>query len=226
MTDGYIGNETDIIGAVHDRIGAARIFSFGVGSSVNRYLLERMAKEGRGAVAYLGPQDSADSIMSDFFARISRPAMTDVEIDWGSMVVSDVYPPKLPDLFAGRAVVVAGKYAGTASELEVNGRRGNADANFVVNTDASADPRPAIAKLWARLRIADLKDRQAWENDPYGELATAIRVTALEHQLVSDYTSFVAVDASHRTDGDYGVTVPQAVPVPDGVRYETTVEQR
>ena len=91
-------------------------------------------------------------------------------------------------------------------------------------TDDAGD-NAAIPKLWARLRIAELKDRQSWDTDRYDELADSIKRTALEYRLMSDYTSFVAVDASERTDGDYGVTVHQAVPVPDGVRYETTVEQ-
>jgi len=225
MTDGYIGNEVDIIGAVHDRIRDSRIFSFGVGSSVNRYLLERMAKEGRGAVAYLGPQDSATEIMNDFFARISHPALTDVRINWGSMAVSDVYPAKLPDMFVGRAVVVTGRYLGATSDIGVSGVTGSKKHQLNIPATQSNNSKAFLSRIWARLRIADLTDRQAWEDDTYGELADAIKSTALEYQLVSDYTSFVAVDASRRTDGEFGVTVPQAVPVPDGVRYETTVEQ-
>jgi len=225
MTDGYIGNEVDIIGAVHERIGDSRIFSFGVGSSVNRYLLERMAKAGRGAVAYLTPQDSATEIMNDFFARISHPAITDVRIDWGSMAVSDVYPARIPDLFVGRAVVVTGKYLGASSNISVSGMAGPEERRFDVPVSQSDDSGAPISKLWARLRIADLADRQAWEEDPHGELANAIKSTALEYGLVSDFTSFIAVDASRRTEGEFGVTVPQAVPVPDGVRYDTTVEQ-
>ena len=225
MTDGYIGNETDIIAAVHDRIGAARIFSFGVGSSVNRYLLERMAKEGRGAVAYLGPQDSATDIMNGFFKRISHPALTDVSIDWGNMAVADVYPAKLPDMFVGRAVIVTGKFLGTASGVSASGTTGSQKRQFNLSATQTDDSNNFIPSIWARLRIADLADRSAWEHDSYGELAAAIKSTALKYQLVSDYTSFIAVDTSHRTEGEFGVTVPQAVPVPDGVRYETTVEQ-
>lgn len=225
MTDGYIGNETDIIGAVHERIGAARIFSFGVGSAVNRYLLERMAKEGRGAVAYLGAQDSASKIMDGFFQRISHPALTDIRIDWGGMLVSDVYPARIPDMFVGRAVLVSGRYTGTPGEISVSGNAGAEQRSINVATDTGDDTRAAVAKLWARLRIADLADRQSWENDPYDELAGAIKATALQHKLVSAYTSFVAVDTSRQTEGDSGVTVPQALPVPDGVRYDTTVRQ-
>jgi len=224
MTDGYIGNELDIIGAVHDRIGESRIFSFGVGSSVNRYLLERMAKEGRGAVAYLGPQDSAKDIMKNFFGRISHPALTDLEINWGGMAVSDVYPAQIPDMFVGRAVVVTGKFLGAASDVSVSGYRGADRHTMAVSAAGAGEDKTQISRIWARLRIADLADRQAWQPDPHGELENSIRTTALEYQLMSDYTSFVAVDTSHQTEGEFGVTVNQAVPVPEGVRYETTVE--
>jgi Ca-activated chloride channel family protein len=224
MTDGYIGNELDIIGAVHERIGEARIFSFGVGSSVNRYLLERMAKEGRGAVAYLSPNDSATNIMNNFFARISHPALTDLEINWGGMAVSDVYPATLPDMFVGRAVVVTGKYTGSPNGVAVAGARGSDRLELIVPASETDESKAQVSRIWARLRIADLTDRQAWEADPYDELGNAIKTTALEYQLMSDYTSFVAVDASRQTEGDHGVTVHQPVPVPDGVLYDTTVE--
>ena len=225
LTDGYIGNESEIIAAVHDRIGASRIFSFGVGSSVNRYLLERLAKEGRGVVAYLGPQDSGRDVMNDFFDRIGHPAMTDVRLDWGSMVVTDRYPAKLPDLFVGRPLIVTGKYAGTTGEIVARGRAGAENIQVTLPVTDDNGNNAAIPKLWARLRIADLEDRQNWESDPSGELSSAIRQTALQYRLISDYTSFVAVDASERTDGNYGITVRQAVPVPAGVRYDTTIAQ-
>ena len=88
LTDGYIGNEAEILGEIHDRLGASRIFSFGVGSSPNRYLLQRMAKLGQGAVGYLGLNDDGAEVMDHFFERISHPVLTDVEIDWGGMASS------------------------------------------------------------------------------------------------------------------------------------------
>src|SRR6266850_646547 len=95
LTDGYIGNEAEILAEVHKRLAASRIFSFGVGSSVNRYLLDHMAKLGQGAVAYLGPRDDARQVMEDFFVRISHPALTDIKIDWGTMHVSEIFPRQL-----------------------------------------------------------------------------------------------------------------------------------
>ena len=224
MTDGYIGNEADVLAAVHRNIGNARIFSFGVGSSVNRYLMERMASEGRGVAAYLGLQDSAQEVMGNFFDRVSHPALTDVEIDWGGMEVRDTYPRALPDLFVGRPLVVAGRFDGTPSEVTLSGTAGEARRTLTVATHDGNVAAPYIAKVWARLNIADLADRQATSGDPHGELRDSIRRIALRHQLVSSYTSFVAVDSSMRTEGTHGVTVHQAVPVPAGVRYDTTVE--
>ncbi len=224
LTDGYIGNESDILAEVHRRLGAARIFSFGVGSSVNRYLLERMAKEGRGVAAYLGLNDSAEEVMGAFFDRASHAALTDVEIDWGGMTVSDTYPAQLPDLFVGRPLVLSGRFEGDPTSVTLSGTVDDSRRSFMLDANDQGTAGPYIAKVWARSNIADLHDRQATVGDPHGELRDAIRRIALRHQLVSNYTSFVAVDSSELTEGQFGVTVHQAVPVPDGVRYETTVE--
>ena len=224
LTDGYIGNETEILAEVHRRLGAARIFSFGVGTSVNRYLLERMAKEGRGVAAYLGLNDSAEQVMGAFFDRVSHAALTDIEIDWGDMTVSDTYPAQLPDLFVGRPLVVSGRFEGEPGSVTVSGTVDEARRSFSLEANDQAGGGPSVAKVWARANIADLSDRQPTAADPHGELRDAIKRIALRHHLVSNYTSFVAVDSSETTEGQYGVTVHQAVPVPDGVRYETTVK--
>ena len=223
LTDGYIGNEGEILAEVHRRLGAARIFSFGVGSSVNRYLLERMAKEGRGVTAYLGLNDSAEKVMGTFFDRVSHAALTDVEIDWGGMTVSDTYPSRLPDLFVGRPLVVSGRFEGEPGTVTVSGTVESTRRSLAIDA-TNREGGLSIAKVWARSNIADLSDRQATAGDPHGKLGDTIRRAALRHQLVSSYTSFVAVDSSDTTGGTYGVTVHQAVPVPDGVRYDTTVE--
>ena len=223
LTDGYIDNEAEILAEVHRRLGAARIFSFGIGSSVNRYLLERMARVGNGAVAYLGLNDSAEDVMGAFFARVSHAVLTDVEIDWGGMTVSDTYPARLPDLFVGRPLVVTGRFQGEPTSVTVSGTVDGSRRAFVLEAAEPGAAGPSIAKVWARANIADLSDRQATAGDPHGELGDAIRRIALQYQFVSNYTSFVAVDSYMPTVGHYGVTVQQAVPVPAGVRYETTV---
>ena len=204
LTDGYIGNEVEILAEVHSRLGSARIFSFGIGSSVNRYLLERMAGVGNGAVAYLGLNDSAEDVMGAFFERVSRAALTDVEIDWGGMTVSDTYPSRLPDLFVGRPLVVSGRFRGEPTAVTVSGTVDSARRAFEVEAAGQGSAGPSIAKVWARANIAELSDRQATVGDPHGELGDAIRRIALKHQLVSNYTSFVAVDSTEPTGGNTG----------------------
>lgn len=224
MTDGYIGNETEILAAIHDKLGDSRIFSFGVGSSVNRYLLDRMAAIGKGAVVYIGPDDSPGEIVDLFYERISHPALTDIEIDWGGMNVKDAYPRRIPDLFVGRPVVVTGRFGRADGDIRIRGRiDGRWRTISVAAADAAdADRHEGIACVWARKKIEDLANRAAYSRD-YA-LHEQITATALEYGLMSAYTAFVAVDSSHCTEGDHGVTVTVSVPVPDGVRYETSVQ--
>ena len=229
LTDGYIGNETEILGALHRSLGTSRVFSFGVGSSVNRYLLEHMAKLGRGAVAYLGPRDGGAEVMAAYLQRIRHPALTDLSIDWGGANVADVFPQRLPDLFVGRPVIVTGRYKGQPPRtVKVAGKvRGEEQTVQVAAADDEAPGAASAANtlplVWARMKIADLADREAYE--PRGDLPHQVRQVALEHGLMSAYTSFVAVDSLTRTQGTHGTTVAMPVPVPDGVKYETTVQE-
>ncbi len=235
LSDGYIGNETEILAEAHRRLGDSRIFSFGVGSSVNRHLMESLARIGRGAVAYVGPNDSGSEIMDHFFTRISRPALTDLEIDFGSMKVRDAFPRKTPDLFVGRPVLLVGRFEGEApSQIRITGNAGGQRVAMNVNVEpVKLDPGATVngraigglPAVWARMQIQSLSDQMVHTRDPQGELPGVIKQLALDYSLMSAYTAFVAVDGSRRTEGDSGTTVPVPVPVPAGVKYETTVEE-
>jgi Ca-activated chloride channel family protein len=226
LTDGYVGNEAEILGEIHRRLGSSRIFSFGIGTSVNRYLLDHMAKAGHGAVAYLGPKDSAAQIMEDFFNRISHPALTDINIDWAGLHVTEVFPSALPDLFVGRPVIVSGRFAGNEDTgIRLNGMA--AGQPFQVTTPAlissAGTSHEGVSAVWARMKIAELADRSTYQPDP--ELPETIKHVALDYGLMSPFTAFVAVDSARRTEGSEGTTVPVAVPVPEGVKYKTTVNE-
>jgi Ca-activated chloride channel family protein len=224
LTDGFIGNEAEILREIHARIGTSRIFSFGVGSSVNRYLLDHMAKVGRGAVAYLALNQKAEPVMDAFFDRISHPAMTDLKIDWGGMHATEVFPSATPDLFVGRPVILAGKFTGKGTaNVRITGKvAGELETIPVsVNLDAPGAPKNALRPIWARAKIADLADAAAFT--PSTDLAGQVKSLALEHGLMSPYTAFIAVDSTRKTDGAYGTTVGVPVPTPEGVRYDTTV---
>ena len=227
MTDGYIGNEAEILGAINNKIGTSRIFSFGVGSSVNRYLLERMAKIGRGAVAYVGLYENAGEEVDLFYQRVAHPALADIEIDWGELKAANIYPQTIPDLFVGRPIVITGRFKGNPNNAEINIKgytgREKKTVSINVNADAYEAHHPGIRSVWARWKIADLSDRETYAASE--KLRDEILATSLNYGLLSRYTAFLAVDSSAPTKGDHGYTVDVPVPVPDGVRYETTVEE-
>lgn len=226
LTDGFIGNETQILGEVHQRLGASRIFSFGVGSSVNRYLLDHMAKAGRGTVAYLGSRDDGAKVMDAFFTRISYPGLTDIAMDWGGLQVSEVFPRLIPDLFVGRPVIVTGRFQGEATTpIRITGKVAGERLDFSVPVDQEPTvEHKALPSVWARMKIADLSDESSYAPNP--ELPDQIRQVALDYGLMSAFTAFVAVDSSQPTAGTEGTTVPVAVPVPEGVKYSTTVPEK
>ena len=228
MTDGFIGNDRQIIGEVRRRIGSARIFSFGVGSSPNRYLLEGMARAGRGVSAYVMLDQASEKAANELYRRIEHPALTDIRIDWGALDAHEVNPAPIPDLFVGRPVVLAGRFRGEGeATVRVSGRVGGRpfETRLTVNPEEPGLRHQALASIWARAKIARLYDAMTWSATPAEEVGM-IRTLALEYGLMSDWTAFVAVDSLSRTSGDHGTTVPVPVPVPKGVRYETTVPGR
>jgi len=228
LTDGYIGNEAQILAEIDRKIGDSRIFSFGIGSSVNRFLMDEMAKTGQGAVAYIGVRDRARETMAMFFERVSHPAVCNVQVDLGALSGAEMYPAQVPDLFVGRPVVISGRYDASAAgnslgDVRIRGTAGGRRISMVVEPDAQgADRTGALEAIWARAKIASLSN-SALRGDSDGELTDAIRQVALAHGIMSQFTSFLAVDSMSITEGDHGVTVPVPVPVPEGVNYTTTV---
>ncbi len=228
LTDGFIGNEVEILHGLERDLGTSRIFSFGIGTSPNRYLLEEMARVGRGTAAYVNPSESPVRTIDHFMERVRHPAMTDVAIDFEGGRVFDVYPKRIPDLHAGRPIVVTGRFDPDASdqgvlEARLTGRLGGRQVRLPVTTSTRmGGERLEIASIWARTRIAESMRDAAREGRPNDARQDVLR-TALEYNLVSNWTAFIAVDASRRTEGDSGVTVAVPVPVPEGTRYDTTV---
>ena len=148
--------------------------------------------------------------------------MTDLSISYGAANVSEVYPTRVPDLIVGRPVILTGKYTGDLSDIRINGTAGRRDLTLAIDNKDSAT-HPALAQVWARRKIADLMDQMTIDGN--NELEPTVLNTALQYNLVSAYTAFIAVDASRITEGSSGTTVHQPLPVPKGVKYETTVNE-
>ncbi len=221
MTDGYIGNETEILAAIEDKLGGARLFAFGVGSSVNRYLLERMAEVGRGTVEYMRPNEDSSELVERFYERIDKPFLIDIDIDWSGLQVADIYPKRIPDLFAAQPVILHGRYTEPgAGAIRVRGRLAGElwSQRLDVELPQQNEHNAALASLWARARIKDLMGRMYHGEDE--AIVAQVTNLALEFRLMSAYTAFVAVEETVvREDGELR-TVYQPVPMPEGVSYE------
>jgi Ca-activated chloride channel homolog len=226
LTDGFIGNEAEILTELAGRLGDSRIFAMGVGSSVNRYLIAEMSRMGRGAVAYLGLNDSASDTMDQFFQRISHPALANVRLDWSGAAVSDVVPACIPDLFVGRPVIITGRYQGSfEGTIKVLGAAGGIDRELAISPEPAQEQRKsALASVWARAKIGELSAQMLAA--PAAAIPEQVKRLALDYGLMSAFTSFVAVDCASTTQGEYGTTVPVPVVMPEGVSYKTTVPER
>ena len=215
LTDGYVGNDMEIVGEVQKHPNA-RVFAFGIGTAVNRFLLDKMAEAGRGAVEYVTLADKAGEAADRFYERVRSPLLTDLYVDWDGLPVADVYPQRLPDLFSGQPVIITGRYTQPASgTVRLKGTRagGRFSREIPVTFSAGTPPFGALAGFWARRRIDDLMSLD-WLGLQQGtmkpEIKEEITQLGLDYRLMTQFTSFVAVeDRIVTTDGK-----PQRVEVP------------
>ena len=225
MTDGFVGNDLAIIDEVRKHPNA-RVFSFGIGSSVNRFLLDKMSEHGRGEVEYVGLDDDGSAAARRFHERVRNPLLTDLSVDWGGLPVEDVYPKRLPDLFSAKPVIITGRFTATSSgvvRLHGNLAGRPVTRKIHVNLAASGSEHEVLATLWARTRIADLmsQDYRGVQNGNLrSEMREAITQLGLDYRLMTQFTSFVAVEEMIITEGGLPRRVDVPVEMPEGVSYE------
>ncbi|AFY68888.1 NAD(+) ADP-ribosyltransferase [Thalassoporum mexicanum PCC 7367] len=223
ITDGYIGNDTEILAAVQEKLKPGnRLYSFGVGSSVNRYLLDRLAEVGRGTTQVVRQDENTDLAVEKFFQQINNPVLTNIKVEWqGIGTAPEIYPQAAPDLFANQPLVLYGRKKDRISgNLKITGMMaGNKRYEKVIPVGFNNQEKGAIAQLWGRARIKDLMNQMfSGETTTLVESATN---TALSYNLLSKYTAFVAVSEEVRVNPD-GTTQRVQVPVelPEGVSFE------
>ncbi|MGZ8844243.1 MAG: VIT and vWA domain-containing protein, partial [Pyrinomonadaceae bacterium] len=221
MTDGYVGNEMEIIGEVQSHPNA-RVFSFGIGSSVNRYLLDSMAKYGRGEVEYVGLNDDGSAAARRFHERVRNPLLTDISIEWNGIAVSEVYPKTIPDLFSAKPVVLTGRFSGNSKGIiRLKGKMSGRDVVREIPVDFSrAESRDVLATLWARTRVDDLMSQDfngAQRGTMKDDVKQSIIQLGLDYRLMTQFTSFVAVEEMIVTDGGQPRRIDVPVEVPEGV---------
>jgi Ca-activated chloride channel homolog len=223
ITDGYVDIESEAFQLVRENLGRANLFAFGIGSSVNRHLIEGLARAGQGIPFVVTDAESAPSTAKTFAQYVSHPVLTRVKAAFEGFDVYDVEPLAIPDLLAERPLVVFGKWRGSAQgSIVISGVSGEAAyrSSHDVGSAQRLTDAGGLSRLWARSRIAQLSDFGAVANAE--EVKPLITELGLKYNLLTRYTSFVAVDEVVRRVGSDVKTVKQPLPLPANVE-ETAV---
>ena len=217
-TDGYVGVEPQIFDLMRERLGDSNFFTFGIGTAVNRHLIEGMAHIGTGKSFVVTKPEEAPLRAEKFRQYVRNPLLVKANVDFGSFGAYDVEPAKIPDLFAERPVVIFGKWKGKPQgTITLSGL--TAKQKYETKIDVSrVKPLPqnsALQYLWARSLITQLVD---YNNvAPSDERAAKVTQLGLSYNLLTAYTSFVAIDTEvRRKEGDV-TSVKQPLPLPEGV---------
>lgn len=226
LTDGYVGNEAEILSGsqqlvedIEGRGQRARVFAFGVGSSVNRHLLTGLSKAGKGVAVYATNREDPARAVNLFYRYIDRAVMTDVRVSWADADASELYPQPIPDLFASHPIILHGRYGSLSqAPTRVLGRVGEREIEIPVDVRRTSAPGARgglVGTLWARAKVGFLEEESWLGIVP--DAQARITKLGLEHEIVTPYTSFVAVDESRRVGDGTPQRIVQPVEVPEGV---------
>lgn len=227
MTDGYIGNDKEVIGLVNKTRNLSRWFVFGTGNSVNRFLINGIAKAGGGEADFILLNSPGAEVAKKFSDKISSPVLTDIQLNFNGVSVADVQPRKFNDLWAQRPLYVTGKYLKPGSgSVTIKGLSGGKPytSSMQIQFPEKEGRNSVLSSVWARAKVDDLM-QTIYEESPYAhswqprarECKDLVTKLGLEYHLLTDYTSFVAVDESGKRYDPTDKTVTVGVEAPDGV---------
>ncbi len=179
-----------------------RLFSFGVGYDVDTYLLDSLSQRHRGMTTYVQPGDVLNEILAHFYAKISTPVLMDIVLDFGDIVVSDVYPDPLPDLFAGSQLVILGCYQnGGITTIDLSGQQAGEDVDFQFREysfpqeySRTITENAVIARLWATRKIGNLLNNIRLSGPDLGTIDQIIELS-IGYGIVTPYTSYLITEA-------------------------------
>ena len=225
VTDGFVTVEREAFELVRNNLSSANVFSFGIGSSVNRHLMEGLARAGMGEPFIITKPEQAAQQAKRFRTMIESPVLTQVKARFEGLDVYDVEPRSLPDLLAQRPVIVYGKWRGEPKgKLIIEGQSASGPIQHTLpvasGDNAKTTDTAALRHLWARNRIAALSDQEALEGSSAAK--KAITDLGLKYSLLTQYTSFLAVDQVVRNTAPADTpSVNQPSPLPQGVENST-----
>lgn len=218
-TDGYVTIEKEAFDLVRKNLGKANFFTFGIGTSVNRFLIEGLAHAGQGEPFIITKPEEAPAIAAKFRKYITQPVMTDITVEFNGFEVYDLAQESYPDLFSEKPVIIFGKYKGhPQGSIVITGNDGTSDIENKIDI-ASTQPgdfNQGLRYLWAREKIRYLDD---YANSGFGDQESDARLLALglEYNLLTRLTSFIAVDSETRNNTGEFTSIMQPLPLPQGV---------
>ncbi len=217
-TDGYVSIEKEAFDLIRNSLGKANFFPFGIGSGVNRFLIEGMARAGIGEPFIVTKPEEAQKEAEKLRMLIQKPVLTGIRMEHEQFDIYDVEPPGIPDVLAERPVIVFGKWRGKAhGKIILTGFAGNEKIKNVIDVGGvkPLEINGALRYLWARHRIAHLSDYNLLS--PNDKRISEVTDLGLKYNLLTEYTSFVAIDSEVRLKDGQATTVTQPLPLPQGV---------
>ena len=197
VTDGAVGDEERLFALIRERLGESRLFTVGIGAAPNGHFMTQAARWGRGSTIRIADPENVGAEMDRLLARLERPALTDIAVDWPGYPQVEAWPSRIADLYAGEPVLLAARLRGApgpgAGRIQLTGR--GEGGHWLRQLELPAGrSAPGVAAVWARAKIAGLERALLEGGDP-ATVRTGILDVALDHGLVSRYTSLVAVEA-------------------------------
>lgn len=193
LTDGAVGNEDEVLKEIGVSLGRSRLFTVGIGSAPNTYLMDHIARLGRGTFTHIGSESEVDARMTELFAKLESPVMTDLKVVT-SGVTLETWPNPVPDLYTGEPVVLTAVTDATSGEVKLEGRMGASPWTTSLNLSDAVEGK-GVSKLWARAKIGAI-EASRYKGANEGDVDAGVLKVALDHHLVSRLTSLVAVDVT------------------------------
>ncbi len=227
LTDGAVGNEEEILKELQKILGKSRVFTFGIGPSVNRYLLDKMAQMGKGTAHYLMLDEDIEEAIQKFSNQAAFPILCDINLEWKGGKVADVYPSIIPDLYFGQVLYIAGRFYSDGNVTAIlKSRTGEGDfiQEFPVELPEKDEEYPVIETIWARKRIDSLLDRQREYPQEKASIRDEIIGIAMKYNLMSPFTSLVAVEKIEGEEGEKEkkelITINVPSILPEGLNHD------
>jgi Ca-activated chloride channel family protein len=219
-TDGYVTVEKEAFDLIRKNMDKANFFAFGIGTSVNRLIIEGMAHVGMGMPFVITKPEEAEVTSLKFRQYVQNPVLTHISVSYDKFEAYDVEPLTVPDVLSERPVIIFGKYHGNPSgSIKIKGSNGEGDFTSImpVKSSESSQSNVALRYLWARERIRTLSDYASTGYDGSDEYKPQVLELGLKYNLLTAYTSFIAIDNDFWNKEGNSTTVTQPLPLPEGV---------